>query len=77
MAAAQAGKHNEKRETYGHSLIIDPWGTIVAQLPDRLSTGIAVTDIDASRIDAVRTKMPISEHKRLSSQQKNSSSSAL
>lgn len=33
IAAAQAGKHNEKRESYGDTLIIDPWGTIVARLP--------------------------------------------
>ncbi|XP_020085651.1 nitrilase-like protein 2 [Ananas comosus] len=64
VAAAQAGKHNEKRETYGDSLIIDPWGTIVARLPDRLSTGFAVADIDLSKIDAVRTRMPISMHRR-------------
>ncbi|KAG1339164.1 putative nitrilase-like protein 2 [Cocos nucifera] len=67
IAAAQAGRHNEKRESYGDSLIIDPWGTIIARHPDRLSTGIAVADIDLSRIDSVRTRMPISEHRRFSS----------
>ncbi|PKA46276.1 N-carbamoylputrescine amidase [Apostasia shenzhenica] len=64
IAAAQAGRHNEKRESYGDSLIIDPWGKILARLPDRLSTGIAIADIDLSRIDAVRTRMPISEHRK-------------
>ncbi|XP_021722318.1 nitrilase-like protein 2 isoform X2 [Chenopodium quinoa] len=49
IAAAQAGRHNDKRESYGDSLIIDPWGTIVGRLPDKLSTGIAVADIDFSR----------------------------
>ncbi|KAL8159813.1 hypothetical protein V2J09_001350 [Rumex salicifolius] len=61
IAAAQAGKHNEKRESYGDSLIIDPWGKIVARLPDLISTGIAIADIDFSLIDSVRTKMPINK----------------
>ncbi|GAA0161799.1 hypothetical protein Leryth_008653 [Lithospermum erythrorhizon] len=64
IAAAQAGKHNDKRESYGDTLIIDPWGTIVGRLPDRLSTGIAVADIDFSLIDSVRAKMPISMHRK-------------
>lgn len=35
IAAAQAGKHNDKRESYGDTLIIDPWGTIVGRLPGK------------------------------------------
>lgn len=35
IAAAQAGKHSEKRESYGDTLIIDPWGTIVGRLPGK------------------------------------------
>ncbi|THG19358.1 hypothetical protein TEA_004035 [Camellia sinensis var. sinensis] len=61
IAAAQAGKHNENRESYGDTLIIDPWGTIVGRLSDRLSTGITVADIDFSLIDSVRAKMPIAK----------------
>ncbi|KAM3268426.1 deaminated glutathione amidase, chloroplastic/cytosolic [Capsicum chacoense] len=64
IAAAQAGKHNEKRESYGNTLIIDPWGTIVGRLPDRSSTGITVADIDFSLIDSVRAKMPLSKHRK-------------
>ncbi|KAK9123742.1 hypothetical protein Sjap_013344 [Stephania japonica] len=64
IAPAQAGKHNEKRECYGDTLIIDPWGKILGRLPDRISTGITVADIDFSLIDSVRTKMPISEHRK-------------
>ncbi|KAJ4786214.1 Nitrilase [Rhynchospora pubera] len=67
IAAAQAGKHNEKRESYGDSIIIDPWGTVIARLPDRLCTGFAVAEIDLSKIDTVRTKMPISTHRVLDS----------
>uniref|UniRef100_A0A0E0FCC8 CN hydrolase domain-containing protein n=1 Tax=Oryza meridionalis TaxID=40149 RepID=A0A0E0FCC8_9ORYZ len=73
IAAAQAGKHNEKRESYGDSIIIDPWGTVIARLPDRLSTGFAVADIDLSKVEAVRTKMPISEHRKFDSVWKTSS----
>lgn len=73
IAAAQAGKHNEKRESYGDSIIIDPWGTVIARLPDRLSTGFAVADVDLSKVEAVRTKMPISEHRKFDSVWKTSS----
>ncbi|RWW10158.1 hypothetical protein GW17_00026309 [Ensete ventricosum] len=74
VAAAQAGRHNERRESYGDSLIIDPWGIVIARLPgdtqlfhltDRLATGVAVADIDLSRIDSVRTRMPIAQHRRV------------
>ncbi|KAH7537333.1 hypothetical protein FEM48_Zijuj03G0081400 [Ziziphus jujuba var. spinosa] len=61
IASAQAGKHNQNRESYGDTLIIDPWGTVVGRLPDRLSTGITVADIDFSLIDSVRANMPIAE----------------
>ncbi|XP_061357942.1 deaminated glutathione amidase, chloroplastic/cytosolic [Gastrolobium bilobum] len=64
IAAAQGGKHNDKRESYGDTLIIDPWGTIVGRLPDRLSTGIAVADIDLSLVDSVREKMPIAKQRK-------------
>ncbi|XP_059317621.1 deaminated glutathione amidase, chloroplastic/cytosolic [Lycium ferocissimum] len=64
IAAAQAGKHNEKRESYGDTLIIDPWGTIVGRLSDRTSTGITIADIDFSLIDSVRAKMPVSKHRK-------------
>ncbi|EYU24426.1 hypothetical protein ABFS82_04G161900 [Erythranthe guttata] len=64
IAAAQGGKHSEKRESYGDSLIIDPWGKVVGRLSDRISTGIAVADIDFELIDSVRSKMPISQHRK-------------
>ncbi|XP_004239753.1 deaminated glutathione amidase, chloroplastic/cytosolic [Solanum lycopersicum] len=64
IAAAQAGKHNDKRESYGDTLIIDPWGTIVGRLSDRSSTGITVADIDFSLIDSVRAKMPVCKHRK-------------
>jgi predicted amidohydrolase len=41
IAAAQAGVHNEKRESYGHALIIDPWGVVIGRLEDPQTTGEA------------------------------------
>ncbi|KAG0462323.1 hypothetical protein HPP92_020799 [Vanilla planifolia] len=64
IAAAQAGRHNDKRESYGDAIIIDPWGTIIARLPDRLSTGIAIADIDLLKIESVRTRMPIAKQRK-------------
>ncbi|CAN4105896.1 unnamed protein product [Withania somnifera] len=64
IAATQAGKHNEKRESYGDALVIDPWGTIVGRLSDRSSTGITVADNDFSLIDSVRAKIPVSKHRK-------------
>ena len=65
IAAAQAGRHNEKRESYGHSLIIDPWGAVVARLADPLATGVAVADIDLAALQDIRTRMPVAEHRLL------------
>jgi deaminated glutathione amidase len=64
IAAAQAGRHNEKRESWGQSLIIDPWGKVVGQLPDRTQTGIAVVDLDMEHLEGIRRKMPIAEHRK-------------
>lgn len=65
IAAAQAGKHNEKRESYGHSIIIDPWGEVIGKLEDPIATGIATADIDLAYLETVRTRMPISNHRQL------------
>ena len=64
-APAQAGQHNPKRESYGHSLIVDPWGEIVGRLDDPLATGIAVADIDLGQLAAIRERMPVAAHRRL------------
>ncbi|EFJ08904.1 hypothetical protein SELMODRAFT_130791 [Selaginella moellendorffii] len=61
LAAAQSGKHNDLRESYGDAMIIDPWGSVVARCPDRLVTGIAVADIDEELLKTVRRNMPIAE----------------
>jgi nitrilase len=68
LAAAQAGSHPCGRQTWGHSMIIDPWGIIVAQAEE---TGgekggeLVVADIDRQRIEQVRRQIPALEHRRL------------
>jgi nitrilase len=60
VAAAQWGKHNEKRESYGHSLVVDPWGTVAAERPD--GDGVVFADLDGAAISRRRTQMPCLDH---------------
>ncbi|MEK2644516.1 carbon-nitrogen hydrolase family protein [Bdellovibrio sp. BCCA] len=69
MAAAQGGTHRSTktgatRETYGHSLIIDPWGTVVGQVAER-AQGATVAKLSRERIDKVRQQIPMKFHRRL------------
>jgi predicted amidohydrolase len=57
IAAAQGGQHEDGRETYGHSLIIDPWGRIVAEA-DGNEPGVIVAEIDTAASVAARAKIP-------------------
>lgn len=61
-ASAQTGRHNDKRETFGHAMIVDPWGTVVAQCKD--GTGIAVAEVDLAFLQTVRTRIPVWQHRR-------------
>ncbi len=61
-AAAQRGKHNAKRQSFGHAMIIDSWGTVVAQCSD--ASGVAVAEVDAAFTADVRQRMPVSAHRR-------------
>jgi len=63
-AAAQVGRHNDKRTTYGHAMIIDPWGTVLAQCSDATSPGLAVAEVDLAYLRDVRTRMPVRAHQR-------------
>jgi predicted amidohydrolase len=63
VAAAQAGAHNERRRSYGHSLIIDPWGEVVAHLEDPEATGVALAVVDPARLREVRERMPVAAHR--------------
>ena len=57
IAAAQGGQHADGRQTYGHSLIINPWGEIIAEKDDD-SPGIVIADIDPTESAAARAKIP-------------------
>lgn len=63
LAAAQVGWHHPKRASYGHAMIIDPWGTIVAEV-EKDEPGLATAPIDMSFLEKVRINMPVLEHRR-------------
>jgi len=67
IACGQFGSNTSKRRTYGRSMIIDPWGTVLAVAPDR--PGIALAEIDLERVHDFRRKLPCIEHERPSSYQ--------
>jgi deaminated glutathione amidase len=62
FAAAQAGLHENKRETFGHSLIIAPWGEILAE--GGVEPGVFLARIDLSKVEAARKAMPSLQHGR-------------
>ena len=61
LAAAQGGEHPNGRRTYGHSVLIDPWGEIVAERAE--GPGIVVGDIDPARLAEVRAELPALTHR--------------
>ena len=63
IAAAQAGQHQNGRATWGHSMIIDPWGRIVTQLGGE-GPGIALADIDLAAVAEARGKVPALDNAR-------------
>jgi predicted amidohydrolase len=63
LAPGQFGQHNAKRWSYGKSLLIDPWGIVVAQAPDR--EGLAVGEVDLDLLSKVRSELPALKHRRL------------
>ena len=63
IASAQGGEHESGRRTFGHSMIIDPWGEILDVLPE--GEGIVISDLDAARLQSVRTRLPALKHRLL------------
>ncbi|MHB9879473.1 carbon-nitrogen hydrolase family protein [Pacificimonas sp. ICDLI1SI03] len=56
VAAAQTGEHEDGRATYGHSLVVDPWGKILLDMGEE--PGTAICDIDLGQIDEIRRRLP-------------------
>jgi deaminated glutathione amidase len=63
LAAAQGGTHENGRRTWGHSMVVDPWGEVLGVLPE--GEGVVMADIDAARLAAVRRQLPALQHRRL------------
>lgn len=62
VAAAQGGTHADGRETYGHSLAVDPWGEVLLDLGS--GAGLGVFEVDPARVADVRGRIPVLDHRR-------------
>ncbi len=63
IAPAQGGRHENGRRTWGHSMVVDPWGEVVAVLPE--GEGVVTAELDVARIAQVRAQLPALTHRRL------------
>jgi predicted amidohydrolase len=63
IAPAQFGQHSEKRVTYGHAMVVDPWGLVLARAAE--GEGVAVAEANLGELDKVRQKLPALQHRRL------------
>lgn len=61
VAAAQSGAHDDGRTTFGRSLVVDPWGTVLLDMGD--AEGIGFADLDLAQVDAVRRRIPVLDHR--------------
>ncbi|HEX2010722.1 MAG TPA: carbon-nitrogen hydrolase family protein [Roseateles sp.] len=63
IAPAQGGTHENGRRTWGHTMIVDPWGEVLGCLPE--GEGLVTAELDAARIAQVRRQLPALQHRRL------------
>ena len=63
LAPAQQGHHSEKRVTYGHAMVVDPWGLVVARASE--GEGVAIAELDPSLLQRIRKNLPSLTHRRL------------
>jgi predicted amidohydrolase len=63
LAPAQVGHHGGGRASHGQAMVVDPWGAVVAQVPD--GEGVAVAEIDLERLERLRRELPALAHARL------------
>jgi predicted amidohydrolase len=62
VAAAQSGEHEDGRTTFGHSLVVDPWGEVLLDMGEDES--VAVVEIDPARVGKARGRIPALAHRR-------------
>jgi nitrilase len=62
IAPAQGGLHENGRRTFGHSMIVDPWGEVLAVREE--GTGVVMAELDPERIRTVRRQLPALSHRR-------------
>ena len=62
VAAAQVGRHEDGRQTFGHSLVVDPWGEVLLDMGE--NPGVGFVEIDLKRISEVRSRIPALNHRR-------------
>lgn len=65
LAPAQGGRHENGRTTYGHSMIVGPWGEVMAVQAE--GAGIVMAELDQTRQKQVRSQLPALQHRVLSS----------
>ena len=63
VAAAQSGRHEDGRETYGHSLVVGPWGEVLLDMGE--GEGLGFAEIDLAEVERVRSRLPALRHRRL------------
>ena len=63
VAAAQVGRHEDGRETYGHSLVVDPWGRVLLDMGGA-APGVGFAELDLRAVDEVRRRLPAIRHRR-------------
>ena len=63
LAAAQGGTHVNGRRTWGHTMVVGPWGEVIDELPE--GEGFVLADVDRNRIHQVRAQLPALRHRRL------------
>ncbi|MBQ4832669.1 carbon-nitrogen hydrolase family protein [Pseudoalteromonas sp. MMG010] len=66
VAAAQSGHHENGRHTYGHSIIISPWGDTISELPDGM--GAITSELNLTSLHLIRRDMPVQSHQRFKEQ---------
>ncbi|KAM9833821.1 deaminated glutathione amidase isoform 3-T3 [Syngnathus typhle] len=63
LAAAQVGRHHDRRSSYGHALAVDPWGAVTADCGGERA-GLALVEVDLDKVRSVRRNMPLQKHRR-------------